>query len=81
MSYWNKHPEKLDEITIDFLPEPWKTQVKSEEIELCDVPEDVRFKAMQEGEEDYWAGITSHAMDMHKAQREDELSNACSSVE
>jgi len=73
MSYWNKHPEKLEEITIDFLPEPWKTRVKSEEIELDTVPEDIRFKAMTEGTEDYQANLVDQAMFRVKAEKEDAL--------
>lgn len=81
MSYWSHHPEELDEVTTNFLPEPWKSQVENDEIGLSDVPEDIRFKAMDEGVEDYWAGKVDQAMDMHKAQKEDKLANACSSAE
>ena len=81
MSYWNKHPEELDEVTTNCLPEPWKSQVENNEIELSDVPEDIRFKAMDEGTSDYWAEMVSHAMDMHKAEKEDALINACSSAD
>jgi hypothetical protein len=40
--------------------------VESEEIELNDVPDDVRFKAMQEGEEDYWSGRADWEKDLGK---------------
>ena len=69
MSYWSHHPELLDEITTNFLPEPWKTQVEEGEIELCDVPDDIMFKAVQEGEADYWGGQIDHAMDIMKERK------------
>lgn len=56
MSYWSHNPELLDEITIEALPEEWKDMVESGEIELSEVPEKIRDKAMIEGERDYWAG-------------------------
>lgn len=55
MSYWSHNPELLDEITIKALPDPWRDQVESGEIDLEDVPEKIRDKAMLEGERDYWA--------------------------
>ena len=70
MSYWSHHPEELDEATTKFLPEPWKTQVEEGKIELYDVPEDIRFKAMDEGVADYWGSMVDAAMDRHKAERE-----------
>lgn len=69
MSYWSHHPEKLDEITTNFLPEPWKIQVELGEIELCDVPDDIRFEAMGEGAEDYWDTMADHARDMAKEEK------------
>jgi hypothetical protein len=54
MSYWSDHPELLDEITIKFLPADWKEEVESGRAWLEDVPEDIRFRAMDEGIADYW---------------------------
>lgn len=69
MSYWSHHPEKLDEITTNFLPEPWKTQVELGEIELYDIPDDIKFEAMGEGVEDYWGTMADHARDMAKEEK------------
>lgn len=55
MSYWSHHPEELDRITIKNLPEEWKELVENDEIELDDVPEQVRLDAMDRGVEDYFA--------------------------
>ncbi len=60
MSYWNRHPEKLEEITIDALPEPYKELVKDGEVGLSDVPDDVVSKAMMTGTENYWADISDN---------------------
>ena len=57
MSFWSNNPELLDEKTIEFLPEDWKNRVESGEIELGDVPEKIRDKAMMEGVSDYWDGL------------------------
>ena len=62
MSYWSKNPELLDEITIKALPEEWKDKVESGELDLYDMPEDIRDKAMLEGEREYWADKTDEAM-------------------
>jgi hypothetical protein len=62
MSYWSHHPELLDEITIKFLPEPWKSRVENDEIELFDVPCKIMYKAMDEGTEDYWGSKIDEAM-------------------
>ena len=61
MSYWSHHPEKLDEITINFLPEPWKSRCNAGDIEVYDVPEEIRDKAMDKGVEDYWASRADEA--------------------
>ena len=61
MSYWSHNPELLDEITTEALPEPWKSQVLADEIELSDVPQDIRLKAMLEGEREYWADVADQA--------------------
>jgi hypothetical protein len=58
MSYWSNNTELLDKITAEALPEPWRTQVESDEINLLDVPVEIRDKAMIEGERDYWANMT-----------------------
>jgi len=55
MSYWSHNPELLDEITIEALPDEWKNKIMEGEIELLDVPEAIRDKAMLEGEKEYWA--------------------------
>ena len=57
MSYWSKNPELLDEITTQALPEEWKDKVESGEFDLYDISEDIRDKAMLEGEREYWAGL------------------------
>jgi hypothetical protein len=54
MSYWSHHPEKLDEITMENLPEPWKTWVMDGSVALCDVPSEILDKAANYGEADYW---------------------------
>ena len=59
MSYWSHNPEKLKEVTINALPEPWRTEVKSYDILLDDVPDDIRHKAMMKGTEDYFADMTT----------------------
>ena len=69
MSYWSHNPELLDEITIKFLPEEWRNKVESDEIDLYDVPEDIRDKAMQEGTEDYWGSKIDEAMMQHEHER------------
>lgn len=56
MSYWSHNPELLDEITTEALPEEWREKVESGEIELIEVPVEIRDKAMLEGEKEYWAG-------------------------
>lgn len=59
MSYWNDCPEELEQVTIDSLPEPWKSKVKAEKISLSDVPKEVAHKAMVEGTENYFADMTA----------------------
>jgi len=61
MSYWNNHPEVLDEIITNALPEPWLTLVGLGEIKLSDVPDEIFFKAAVEGEADYWGGKADEA--------------------
>lgn len=62
MSYWAEYPELLEEITINFLPKEWREKVENEEIDLYDVPQDIRDKAMLEGEQDYWGGRIDEAV-------------------
>ena len=52
--YWANHPELYDEITINNLPEPYFSRVKSGKANLEDVPDDVVAKAASEGERNYW---------------------------
>ena len=59
--FWNNNPELYDEITIKFLPDAWKDKVESDEIDICDVPEDIRYKAAIEGEKDFWASRVDEA--------------------
>lgn len=66
-SYWYKEkPEILAERTIELLPEPWKTKVEKEEIDLYDIPEDILMKTMEEASTDLTAGMADHVYDMHK---------------
>lgn len=62
MSFGSHNPELLDEITIKALPEEWKDKVESGEIDICDVPEKIRDKAMLEGEADFWGSQIDEAM-------------------
>ena len=66
MSYWSHHPEKLDEITIEYLPPPWKDQVIEGRLTLDEVPEEIRDKAMKEGVADYWASEADRIYDLQK---------------
>jgi hypothetical protein len=66
MSYWSHNPELLDEITIRALPDFWRDRIESGEIELEDVPEKIRDKAMLEGEQDYWASKIDYAYETMK---------------
>ena len=66
MSYWSNNPELLDEITINFLPEEWREEVEAGNIELYDVPEHIRDKAMLEGEREYWAGLADATKERRK---------------
>ena len=58
MSYWNNHIKEMDKIIAENLPEEWKEKLTAGEIELCDVPSDVRCEAFKKGEPDYWGGMT-----------------------
>jgi len=69
MRYWSNNPELYDEIATNALPEPWKTQVLNDEIELSDVPDKILYKARLEGERNYWASLSDRAYDEKKARR------------
>lgn len=71
MSYWSHHPEELDEVTTKNLPDEWKELVENDEVDLQDVPEQIRFDAMDKGIEDYWADKTDLIRDEMKARREE----------
>ena len=66
MSYWSHNPELLDEITIKTLPTEWREKVESEEIDLYDVPEDIRDKAMMLAVENYWGDKYDQAKLQHE---------------
>jgi len=61
MSHWSNNPELYDEITIAALPGGWRGRIESGEIELKDVPEDIRYEAAIEGEREYWAARVDEA--------------------
>lgn len=62
MSFGSHNPELLEEITIKALPKKWRERIESEEIDLDDVPENIRDKAMLEGEQDFWGSKIDEAM-------------------
>jgi len=62
MSFGSHNPELIDEITTKSLPKIWKNKVESEEIDLYDVPEKIRNKALIEGEADFWGSQIDEAM-------------------
>jgi hypothetical protein len=62
MSFGSRNPELLDEITIDALPEPWKTMVIEDEIDLYAVPDHIYGKAMSDGLANYWSKQIDDAM-------------------
>jgi hypothetical protein len=59
----------MDEIITDNLPEPWKTQIMEGEIDLLDVPEDIKCDAFTKGEPDYWGGLIDDAHERLKDRR------------
>ena len=81
MSYWSDHPELLEEVTIAFLPDPYKSVVESGKLKLEKVPEDVVDEAMLKGTEDYWASLTSYIHDKIKDQKLEKAVDAHSSVD
>lgn len=66
MSYWSHNPELLDEITINFLPNEYREKVENGEMDLRDVPEKIRDKAMLDGEADYWGSKIDEAVMRHE---------------
>lgn len=64
MSYWSHHPEELEEVTVENLPEPYKSMVENEEMYYGDVPQDILGKAMDEGVADYWGNLVDEAQMM-----------------
>ena len=71
--FWHNNAELYDEITTKALPDEWKDKVESGEVDIYDVPEDIRFKAACEGEEDFWASQVDEAMMRMKEEKEDKL--------
>ncbi len=69
MSYWSHHPELLEEVTTNFIPEPWKSQVENGDVDFYDVPDDIKFKAMKEGTEDWFGMMADYACDRAKEER------------
>jgi len=69
MSYWSHNPELLDEITVEALPDEWRNKIDAGEIVLLDVPEEIRDKAMLEGEKEYWADQMDNAKMQMKGRR------------
>ena len=66
---WRDNPELLDELTGRNLPEPWKTRVAEGQIELNDVPDDVRSKAMGEASVDYVSSRADYVYEIMKERR------------
>jgi len=66
MSYWSNNPELLDEITIQSLPDFWRNFVEYGLLDLYEVPEHIRDKAMLEGEREYWAGLADATKERRK---------------
>lgn len=60
MSYWSHNPELLEEVTIKYLPEPWKSQIEIGDINIGDVPSDIVDRAMAQGTESYWADLVDY---------------------
>lgn len=69
MSFGSDNPELVEKFTIKYLPEPWKTRVIEEEIQLTDIPDRILFKAMDEGMADYQATLIDAAVMRLKEER------------
>ena len=52
MSFWSRNVELMEEMIEKNLPEPWHTEVTAGNIDLYDVPEDVREKAFASEEDE-----------------------------
>jgi hypothetical protein len=64
---WSDHnPELLDELTIKHLPQPWKKRVEDGVIELDQVPDVIRGKAMDEGLIDHHSSLIDAAKERRK---------------
>ena len=61
MNMWNSNTDELIELTIDFLPEPWKTMCENQEIFTDSVPDDVLFKAMEKAEQGFFSSAIDAA--------------------
>jgi len=53
MNIWADNVDELEELSANHLPEPWQRWVKNGEMLFSDVPEDLRFSAMDRGMEDF----------------------------
>ena len=60
---WRNNTELLETVTTNALPEPWKSRVLNEQIELEEIPEKIRFEAMTEGTKDYVASQADYVHD------------------
>jgi len=69
MSYWSHNPELLDEITTNFLPEPWKTKVLEGEILCSDIPNEILLPVVTKAVEDYWGSMIDEATMRKKEER------------
>lgn len=45
----------MDGLIVENLPEPWKSQVLENQIDLYDVPEEIRVDSLFTDTSDYWA--------------------------
>ena len=57
MSFWSRNSDLLDQVAAEALPSPYKEQVEQGEIDLFEVPENVYFKAMNDGIADWLSGV------------------------
>jgi len=70
MRYWNNRVEQLHKLTTNALPEPWKRWVQNSEIELYEVPEDIKCLAMIQGTESYQADLMDNVCESLKSRNE-----------
>lgn len=66
MSYWSHNPELYDDLCIRNLPRVWRECVEQGYVELESVPWDVRAKAYDRGEADWWSGQIDAAKERRK---------------